>query len=61
MDSVIAIGGNNGKVDLNSVERYIVKDNYWIELQPMQIKRNGASCCIFDRDRKIFVFGGINS
>ena len=38
-----------------------MEENYWVELPSMKYKRNGASCCIFEKVSQIFVFGGVNS
>jgi hypothetical protein len=45
---VYVFGGNNGCEDLNDCECYNFKDNYWFEIASLNIKRNGASCCIFE-------------
>ena len=51
------IGGFSGKVRLNTVERYLTKDDVWESLASMNQKRHYLSACCMN-DEYIYAFGG---
>lgn len=46
-----------GKLRLNSVEKYIIKDDKWTTVAPMKEKRHYLSVCTLNDD-SIYAFGG---
>jgi len=55
--NVFVLGGFSGKQRLNSVEKYIVKEDKWVQVAPMKDKRHYLSACSIG-DEFIYAFGG---
>ena len=55
--AVFVLGGFSGKQRLNSVEKYLVKEDKWIQVAPMKDKRHYLSACSIN-DEFIYAFGG---
>lgn len=55
--NVYVLGGFSGKQRLNSVEKYIVKEDKWAQMAPMKDKRHYLSACSIN-DECIYAFGG---
>ena len=55
--NVFVLGGFSGKQRLNSVEKYIVKEDKWVQVAPMKDKRHYLSACSIG-DGFIYAFGG---
>ena len=55
--NVFVLGGFSGKQRLNSVEKYIVKEDKWVQMVPMKDKRHYLSACTVN-DEFIYAFGG---
>src|SRR4051812_30489563 len=51
------LGGFSGKTRLNSVEKYLVQEDRWVQVAPMKDKRHYLSACAIN-DEFIYVFGG---
>ena len=54
--NVFVLGGFSGKQRLNSVEKYIVAEDKWVQAAPMKDKRHLSACTI--NDEFIYAFGG---
>ena len=55
--NVFVLGGFSGKQRLNSVEKYVVKDDKWTQMCAMKDKRHYLSACTIN-DEYIYAFGG---
>ncbi len=55
--NVFVLGGFSGKQRLNSVEKYIVAEDKWVQAAPMKDKRHYLSACTIN-DEFIYAFGG---
>ena len=55
--NVFVLGGFSGKQRLNSVEKYLVKEDKWVQVAPMKDKRHYLSACSIN-DEFIYAFGG---
>ena len=55
--NVFVLGGFSGKQRLNSVEKYIVKEDKWSQMAVMKDKRHYLSACTIN-DEFIYAFGG---
>ena len=55
--NVFVLGGFSGKQRLNSVEKYVVKEDKWVQVAPMKDKRHYLSACAIS-DEFIYAFGG---
>ena len=41
---IFAVGGGNGFIELNNVEKYDIETDQWFEIQAMSISRSGLGC-----------------
>ena len=55
--NVFVLGGFSGRQRLSSVEKYVVKEDKWLQMAPMKDKRHYLSACSI-ADEFIYVFGG---
>jgi hypothetical protein len=55
--NIFVLGGFSGKQRLNSVEKYIVKEDKWTQMAVMKDKRHYLSACTIN-DEYIYAFGG---
>jgi hypothetical protein len=55
--SVYVLGGFSGKQRLNSVEKYNIAEDKWVQVAPMKDKRHYLSACSIN-DEFIYAFGG---
>ena len=55
--NIFVLGGFSGKQRLNSVEKYIVKEDKWTQMAVMKDKRHYLSACTIN-DEFIYAFGG---
>lgn len=55
-DSIYAIGGNDGNVILNTVERYDTRMNKWEAVEPLPTCR--AGCGVGNFGSSMFIIGG---
>lgn len=55
--AVYVMGGFSGKQRLNSVEKYLIKEDKWVTMAPMKDKRHYLSACTIN-DEHIYAFGG---
>lgn len=55
--NVYVLGGFSGKQRLSSVEKYLVKEDKWMQMTPMKDKRHYLSACAIN-DEFIYAFGG---
>ena len=54
---VYVLGGFSGKQRLNSVEKYSIREDKWVQAAPMKDKRHYLSACAINDDT-IYAFGG---
>ena len=52
---IYAIGGYDGKEQLNSVERYNIRENCWVKVASMKHRRSALTVAVYDK--KIYAIG----
>jgi len=52
---IFAVGGYDGKEQLNSVERYNISDDTWRHVAPMRHRRSALACTV--HNGRIFALG----
>lgn len=55
---IYAMGGFNGEIRMNSVERYDPTTNQWSLIESMNYVRSDAHACVVDN--KIYIIGSFN-
>ena len=54
---IYVIGGNDAKLFYKQCEKYDIENDIWIKIDPLNIGRDSAACCIFN-EKYIYAFSG---